>query len=80
MSLFRRGSGDSRPANLAMAELGREFAIAKRHGDRRAVRRIAKEFDATAASDGDVASFQQGQDTYNALPPAYPTRRGRHRS
>ncbi|WSR66793.1 hypothetical protein OG702_24635 [Streptomyces sp. NBC_01198] len=75
MGLFTRKSDT--PANPAMAELGREFANAKRHGDRKAVRRIAREYDRTATGDGDAASFQHGQDAYNAIPPAYPTRRNR---
>ncbi|MEC3998009.1 hypothetical protein VSR01_32795 [Actinacidiphila sp. DG2A-62] len=62
-----------------MAELGREFAIAKRHGDRRTMRRISREFDNTAQNEGDAASFQQGQEAYNALPPAYSKRRGNRR-
>jgi hypothetical protein len=76
MGLFSRKN--NAPANPAMAELGREFANAKRHGDRKTVRRIAREYEATATSDADAASFQQGQDTYNALPPAY-SRRGNRR-
>ncbi|WP_433891297.1 hypothetical protein [Streptomyces sp. CA-111067] len=79
MGLFSRKT-DSTPANPAMAELGREFANAKRHGDRKTVRRIAREFDRTATGDSDAASFQQGQDVYNSIPPAYSTRRNRRRS
>ncbi|WP_435130357.1 hypothetical protein [Actinacidiphila sp. bgisy144] len=77
MGLFRREP--STPVNPAMAELGRQFAIAKRHGDRKTVRRIAREYDDTAQNDADAASFQHGQDAYNALPPAYRTRRGNRR-
>ena len=77
MGLFSRK--DTTPANPAMAELGREFANAQRHGDRKTVRRIAREYDSTATSDADAASFQHGQDAYNGLPPAYPTRRGNRR-
>jgi hypothetical protein len=78
MGLFRRSNADREPANPAMAELGREFAIAKRHGDRKTMRRISREFDSTASGENDAASFQQGQETYNALPPAY-SRRGNRR-
>ncbi|WP_433891533.1 hypothetical protein [Streptomyces sp. CA-111067] len=76
MGLFRKSA--PAPANPAMAELGREFANARRHGDRNAARRIAREFDRTANGEADVASFQQGQDAFNAIPPAY-SRRGRRR-
>jgi hypothetical protein len=79
MGLFSR-KADTTPANPAMTELGREFAIAKRHGDRKAMRKISREFGTTAKGDSDVASFQQGQEAYNALPPAYSTRRSRRRS
>ncbi|RPK55559.1 hypothetical protein EES44_28125 [Streptomyces sp. ADI96-15] len=50
MGLFRRDNNDS-PANPAMAELGREFAIARRHRDRKTMRRIGRQYDATAATD-----------------------------
>ncbi|MYS25282.1 hypothetical protein GTW78_35665 [Streptomyces sp. SID4948] len=78
MGLFSRKS--DAPANPAMAELGREFANAKRHGDRKTMRKVARDFDRAAQSDGDAASFQQGQDAYNAIPPAYPIGRNRRRS
>jgi hypothetical protein len=77
MGLFSRKT--TQPANPAMAEMGREFANAKRHGDRKTMRKIARDYDRTAQGDGDAASFQHGQDTYNAIPPAYPTRRTRRR-
>ncbi|GGX93019.1 hypothetical protein [Streptomyces anandii] len=78
MGLFSRKSNPE-PANPAMAELGREFAIARRHGDRKTMRRIGREFSDTAKNDTDAASFQQGQDTYDALPPVSPPRRNRRR-
>jgi hypothetical protein len=78
MGLFSRKTNDT-PANPAMAELGREFANARRHGDRKTVRKIAREYERTAQGDSDAASFQHGQDAYNAIPPAYPTRRGNRR-
>ncbi|WP_405466115.1 hypothetical protein OG783_23670 [Streptomyces jietaisiensis] len=78
MGLFSRKSNDT-PANPQMAELGREFAIARRHGDRKTMRRIGREFDNTARNDADAASFQHGQQTYDALPPINPPRRNRRR-
>jgi hypothetical protein len=78
MGLFSRKSNDT-PANPQMAELGREFAIARRHNDRKTMRRIGREFDNTAQSDADAASFQHGQQSYDALPPINPPRRNRRR-
>ncbi|MDT6988475.1 hypothetical protein ACFSUJ_17265 [Streptomyces lusitanus] len=78
MGLFSRKSNDT-PANPQMAELGREFAIARRHGDRKTMRRIGREFTEIAQGDADAASFQQGQEAYDALPPVNPPRRRNRR-
>ncbi|MFF8030924.1 hypothetical protein [Streptomyces sp. NPDC016626] len=78
MGLFSRKSNDT-PANPEMTELGREFAIARRHGDRKTMRRIGREFADAAQNDADAASFQQGQQAYDALPPINPPRRNRRR-
>jgi hypothetical protein len=78
MGLFSRKNNDT-PANPAMAELGREYAIAERHRDRKAMRRIAREVGSTDLSDADRDSFAQGRQDYHDIPPAYPRRRnGRH--
>ncbi|MGW3916079.1 hypothetical protein ACWEBX_31880 [Streptomyces sp. NPDC005070] len=68
MGFFGRKSDDT-PGNPAMAELGREFAIARRHGDRKTMRRIGREFSNTANGDTDAASFQHGQESYDSVPP-----------
>ncbi|MEV7482089.1 hypothetical protein [Streptomyces halstedii] len=78
MGLFNRKS-NATPTNSAMTELGREFAIARRHGDRKTMRRIGREYDATATTETDAASFQRGQDAYDAIPPVKPVRRNRRR-
>ncbi|MYV92009.1 hypothetical protein, partial [Streptomyces sp. SID1034] len=72
---FNRKQNDSTPADRAAAELGREYAIAKRHGDRKTVRRITREL-----SNGttDIDSFEAGQRGYDSIPPAY-SRRNRRR-
>ncbi|MEW2123123.1 hypothetical protein AB0891_05290 [Streptomyces sp. NPDC007259] len=75
--LSRKSSTTS--TNPAMTELGREFAIARRHGDRKTMRRIGREYDATATTETDAASFQRGQDAYDAIPPIKPARRNRRR-
>ncbi|MBK3590308.1 hypothetical protein JHN49_44440, partial [Streptomyces sp. MBT57] len=76
MGLFSRKTNDT-PSNPAMTELGREFAIARRHGDRKTMRRIGREYDNTATGETDAASFQRGQESYDALPPIKPPRRNR---
>ncbi|KOG83102.1 MULTISPECIES: hypothetical protein [Streptomyces] len=78
MGLFSRKTNDT-PSNPAMSELGREFAIARRHGDRKTMRRIGREYDNTATGERDAASFQAGQEAYDALPPISPPRRNRRR-
>ncbi|MEV4942222.1 hypothetical protein [Streptomyces zaomyceticus] len=76
MGLFNRKSKDT-PANPQMTELGREYAIAKRHGDRKAMGRITRQLGTTPVSDSDRASFEQGRDAYDAIPPIKPTRNRR---
>ncbi|MEU5412681.1 hypothetical protein [Streptomyces clavifer] len=78
MGFFSRRSNDT-PSNPAMTELGREFAIARRHRDRKTMRRIGREYDATATGERDAASFQAGQESYDALPPIKSPRRNRRR-
>ena len=79
MGLFNRKSKTPPPpADPVMAELGREYAIACRHGDRKAIRRIERQLIRTP--DADMASFEQGQQAYEAIPPAYTKpRRGKRR-
>ncbi|MFF9347515.1 hypothetical protein [Streptomyces sp. NPDC014734] len=78
MGLFSRKTNDT-PSNPAMTELGREFAIARRHGDRKTMRRIGREYSDTARTDNDAASFQRGQEAYDAIPPIKTPRRNRRR-
>ena len=79
MGLFSRKT-DSGPANPGMAELGREFANAKRHGDRKTMRRIGREFAEQSNGDTDAASFEHGKRAYEDIPRAYPApRRSRRR-
>ncbi|MFC8173837.1 hypothetical protein [Streptomyces sp. NPDC057325] len=73
MGLFRRKT-DETPANPQMAELGRKYAIAKRHGDRKTIGRITRQLGTSHVSETDRASFQQGRDAYDALPPIKPIR------
>ncbi|MGW3430599.1 hypothetical protein ACWDHW_21885 [Streptomyces melanosporofaciens] len=71
---------DETPANPEMAELGREYANAKRHRDRKAMNRIARQFAEQSNGDTDAASFEHGKSAYEAIPPGYSKpRRGRRR-
>ncbi|WOX23358.1 hypothetical protein [Streptomyces solicathayae] len=78
MGLFSRKNNDT-PSNPEMAELGREYAIAKRHGDRKSLGRINRQIGTAGMSDTDRASFESGRDSYDAIPPAYSKRRNRRR-
>ncbi|MEU5163525.1 hypothetical protein AB0G74_28470 [Streptomyces sp. NPDC020875] len=68
MGLFSRKTEEP-SSNPAMTELGREFAIARRHGDRKTMRRIGRQYSDTARTDTDAASFQRGQQEYDSIPP-----------
>ncbi|MEV7378403.1 hypothetical protein [Streptomyces lydicus] len=79
MGLFSRKNNDSAAGDPAMTELGREYGIAKRHGDRKTVNRINRQLGNGNLSDADQAAFRQGKDAYDAIPPAYSKRRNRRR-
>ena len=75
MGIFSRKNNEA-PSNPEMVELGREYAIAKRHGDRKTVGRINRQIGESGMSDSDRSSFQQGRDAYDSIPPIP---RGRNR-
>ncbi len=76
MGIFNRKNNDSTPANPEMTELGREYAIAKRHRDRKTITRINRQIGEAGMSDSDRASFEQGREAYDSIPPIP---RGRNR-
>ncbi|QIJ64982.1 hypothetical protein [Streptomyces sp. JB150] len=78
MGLFSRKSNDA-PSDPQMAELGREYAIAERHRDRKAMRRITRELGSADRSDADLSSFERGRKDYHDIPPAYSRRRNGRR-
>ncbi|WP_405779884.1 hypothetical protein [Streptomyces sp. NBC_00859] len=78
MGLFRR-TEKSEPANPAMVELGREYAIAKRHGDRKVANRITRQLGKGSVSASDRSAFQQGKEGYDSIPPVNTPRRNRRR-
>ncbi|WP_432017679.1 hypothetical protein [Streptomyces hydrogenans] len=72
---FKSSSTPAAPANPEMEEKGREYAIAKRHGDRKTANRIMRELSESAPED--MTAFAAGRDSYNAIPPAYKKSRRR---
>ncbi|WP_058044607.1 hypothetical protein [Streptomyces roseifaciens] len=81
MGLFNRKKEEALQVDPALSELGRDYAIAKRHGDRRAMNQIVRTVEREhGLAEADWASFKDGQDAYDAIPPAYSKpRRGRRR-
>ncbi|MFF4288302.1 hypothetical protein ACFY0R_23855 [Streptomyces sp. NPDC001633] len=81
MGLFNRNrSTNSAPADPAMTEKGREYAIAKRHGDRKTANRLVREIGGNSRTNEERAAFWKGADDYDAIPPAYSKpRRSRRR-
>ncbi|MGW2820851.1 hypothetical protein ACWC24_07570 [Streptomyces sp. NPDC001443] len=76
MGLFSRKSSTPEPArDDRMAELGRDYAIAKRHRDTKAMNRIMREI-GTDKDVTDLSDFRAGQESYDAIPPIP---RGRNR-
>lgn len=82
MGLFsRKAKTEETPVvNREVADLGRDYAIAKRHGDRRTQTRILKQMEKGGIADADWTSFKNGQSAYDDIPPAYTKpRRSRRR-
>ncbi|MCE3036092.1 hypothetical protein [Streptomyces sp. CMSTAAHL-2] len=75
MGLFNRKSNPEPARNEEMVELGREYAIARRHRDTKAMNRIMRQ----VGNDKDVtdlSDFRSGQESYDSIPPVP---RGRNR-
>ncbi|QHA04714.1 hypothetical protein GQF42_16705 [Streptomyces broussonetiae] len=76
MGIFSRKNSTPEPArNEEMVELGREYAIARRHRDTKAMNRIMRQ----VGNDKDVtdlSDFRTGQESYDSIPPIP---RGRNR-
>ncbi|MGW0208641.1 hypothetical protein ACWDZ8_23525 [Streptomyces sp. NPDC003233] len=75
MGIFNRKKDPEPARNEEMVELGREYAIARRHRDTRAMNRIMRQ----VGNDKDVtdlSDFRAGQETYDSIPPIP---RGRNR-
>ncbi|MEU2713908.1 hypothetical protein [Streptomyces sp. NPDC007205] len=77
MGIFNRKSNAPEPArNDEMVELGRDYAIARRHRDTKAMNRIMRQ----VGNDKDVtdlSDFRAGQESYDSLPPIPRTRNRR---
>ncbi|MEU1656049.1 MULTISPECIES: hypothetical protein [Streptomyces] len=75
MGIFSRKSNSEPARDEEMVELGREYAIARRHRDTRAMNRIMRQ----VGNDKDVkdlSDFRAGQESYDSIPPIP---RGRNR-
>ncbi|WP_046506429.1 hypothetical protein [Streptomyces odonnellii] len=79
MGLFNRKKEEPPQVNPEVAERGRNYAIAKRHGDRRAMNRIVRQMERDGLANADWDSFRNGQQEYDAIPPINPPRRNRRR-
>ncbi|OEV31208.1 hypothetical protein AN219_06495 [Streptomyces nanshensis] len=78
MGLFNRKSSESTTTrDTASYELGRDYAIARRHRDRGAQRQIARKLERDDSIDS--KSFGKGRQDYEAIPPVSTPRRGRRR-
>ncbi|MFF3888965.1 hypothetical protein [Streptomyces sp. NPDC001914] len=76
MGLFSRKDNSSQPArDERMVELGRDYAIARRHRDTKAMNRIMREI-GTDKNVTDLNDFREGQESYDSIPPIP---RGRNR-
>ncbi|MFF3362846.1 hypothetical protein [Streptomyces misionensis] len=75
MGIFSRKSTPEPARDEEMVELGREYAIARRHRDTKAMNRIMRQ----VGNDKDVkdlSDFRAGQESYDSIPPIP---RGRNR-
>ncbi|MFE9495977.1 hypothetical protein [Streptomyces collinus] len=75
MGIFSRKPDPEPARNGEMVELGREYAIARRHRDTKAMNRIMRQ----VGNDKDVtdlSDFRAGQESYDSIPPIP---RGRNR-
>ncbi|MGS2587906.1 hypothetical protein [Streptomyces hebeiensis] len=77
MGLFSRKNNDAPARDERMVEMGREYAIARRHRDRRTMNRIMREI-GTDKDVTDLGDFRAGQESYDSIPPI-PRRRNRRR-
>ncbi|MGC0330612.1 hypothetical protein RKD23_003602 [Streptomyces sp. SAI-170] len=75
MGLFSRKSNPEPARNEAMVELGRDYAIARRHRDTKAMNRIMRQIGADKDAT-DLSDFRAGQEAYDSIPPIP---RGRNR-
>lgn len=79
MGLFKKNNAKnsaSTPTDPALAELGREYAIARRHRDRKQMNRIVRQVEREyGAAEMTGESFRQGQRSYDDIPPIPQPRR-----
>ncbi|MFI1762426.1 hypothetical protein ACH41H_10315 [Streptomyces sp. NPDC020800] len=79
MGIFSRKNNDPEPArNEEMVELGRDYAIAKRHRDTKAMNRIMRQV-GNDKDMTDLSDFRAGQESYDSIPPIPRGRNNRRR-
>ncbi|MFJ5175189.1 hypothetical protein ACIP68_15255 [Streptomyces griseoviridis] len=77
MGIFSRKNNDAPEPDTRMTELGRDYAIARRHRDRTTMNRIMREIGADK-NVTDLSDFRAGQESYDSIPPI-PRRRNTRR-
>ncbi|MFF5402353.1 hypothetical protein ACFY8K_10710 [Streptomyces misionensis] len=75
MGIFSRKSTPEPARDEEMVELGREYAIARRHRDTRAMNRIMRQV-GNDKEVKDLSDFRADQESYDSIPPIP---RGRNR-
>ncbi|MGX9920834.1 hypothetical protein ACWIG4_13350 [Streptomyces sp. NPDC002248] len=68
MGIFNRNRDSEPVRDERMSELGRDYAIARRHNDRRAMNKIMREI-GTDKDVTDLSDFRAGQESYDSIPP-----------
>jgi hypothetical protein len=68
MGIFSRNRTPEPERNEAMLELGRDYAIARRHRDTKTMNRIMRQI-GTDKDVTDLSDFREGQESYDSIPP-----------
>ncbi|MCK1822927.1 hypothetical protein MTQ10_25845 [Streptomyces sp. XM83C] len=68
MGIFNRKRDPEPARDERMVELGRDYAIARRHNDRRTMNRIMRQI-GTDKDVTDLSDFRAGQESYDSIPP-----------
>ena len=77
MGIFRNSSESNSSSEAASYELGREYAIARRHRDKKTERQIVRQLESNSSIDS--RAFGKGRRDYESIPPVPTPRRNRRR-